>query len=178
MHSNITAVRFKGNNRYLSLFNVYNEINNNNTINYLDSSLDHNSLLVHPSATDSIIWLGDFNHHHPMWEDDSNKQLFEPTEYITLLIDLLYKNDMLLVLPKGLLTFQTAARNWTRPGNIWHCNTPDDPIIQCDVVTAICLPMADHLPIVVEWAMPLPRAPKTQTLDFRQADSLGHASSL
>ena len=30
--------------------------------------------------------------------------------------------------------------------------------------------MADHLLIVVELAMPLPRAPEAQTLDFKQAD--------
>ena len=91
-------------------------------------------------------------------------------DYITPLIDLLYKNDMLLALPKGLPTFQTAAKNWTRPDNVWQCNTPDNPIICCEVVPAICPPMADHLPIVVELAMLLPRAPEAQTLDFRQAN--------
>ena len=170
MHSDITAVRFKGDNGFISIFNVYNEITNNDTINYLDSFLDRNALLVQLSAMDSVVWLGDFNRHHPMWEDDSNERLFEPTDYIAPLIDLLYKNDMLLALPKGIPTFQTAARNWTRPDNVWRYNTPDDPVIRCDVVPAIRPPMADHLPIVVELAMPLPRAPEAKTLDFRQAD--------
>ena len=31
-------------------------------------------------------------------------------------------------------------------------------------------PMADHLPIVMELSLPLPRAPEVQVLDFRQAD--------
>ena len=66
MHSDITAVRFKGDNGFLSIFNVYNEITNNDTINYMDSFLDRNALLVWPSVTDSVVWLGDFNRHHPM----------------------------------------------------------------------------------------------------------------
>ena len=77
---------------------------------------------------------------------------------------------MLLVLPKGLLTYQTAAGNWTRPDNVWRCSTPDHPITRCDMVSAMCPPMADHLPIVMELSLPLPRAPKIQALDFRQAD--------
>lgn len=137
---------------------------------YLDLFLDRNLLIVHLSVIDSVIWLGDFNWHHPMWEDDSNKQLFEPTEFITPLIDLLYKNKMLLVLPKGLPTFQTPAGNWTRPDNMWRCNTPDDPVTWCDVVPAICQPMADHLPIIVKLVLPLPKAPEAQSLDVRQAD--------
>ena len=58
-----------------------------------------------------MLWLGDFNRHHPMWEDDANERLFEPEEYLAPLINLLYKWDMLLALPKGIPTLQTAASN-------------------------------------------------------------------
>jgi hypothetical protein len=105
-----------------------------------------------------------------VWEDDSNKRLFESTEYILSLLDLLYKNEMLLALPKGIPTYQTAAGNWTRPDNVWRSSSPDDPISRCEVVPAMSPPMADHLPIVTELALPLPRAPEAQVLDFRQAD--------
>ena len=123
MHSDITAVRFKGEHRFLSLFNIYNEITNNDTISCLDSFLDCHTQLVRPSNTDSIVWLRNFNRHHPMWENDSNERLSEPTEYISPLLDLLYKNKMFLALPKGLLTFQMAAGNWTRPDNVWCSST-------------------------------------------------------
>ena len=170
MHSDVTAVCFKGEHGFLSLFNIYNEITNNDTISCLDSFLDHHAQLICPSVTDSVIWLGDFNCHHPLWEDDANERLFEPTDYIAPLLDLLYKNEMLLALPKGLPTYQTAAGNWTRPDNVWCCSTSDDPITRCDVVPAMRPPMADHLPIVTELSLLLPRAPEIQALDFRQAD--------
>ena len=118
-HSDVTAIRFKGENGFLSLFNVYNEITNNDTLRALDTFCEHNDRLICPTNNDSMLWLGDFNRHHPMWEDDSNEWLFEPEEFIAPLINLLFKYDMLLALPKGVSTLQTPAGNWTRPDNIW-----------------------------------------------------------
>ena len=67
IHSDITAVHFTGNSSFLSLFNIYNEItNNNNTLTYLDSYHHCNAQLIRPSRQDSVFWLGDFNRHHPI----------------------------------------------------------------------------------------------------------------
>ena len=170
MHSDITAVRFKGDNGYLSLLNIYNEITNNDTLTYLDSFLTRNAHIVRPSVRDCVIWVGDFNRHHPMWEEDANERLFEPADYIAPFIDLLYRNEMLLALPKGIPTYQSAASTWTRPDNVWRCNTPDDPILRCDVIPTIRPPLADHLPVITIVNLPLPRIPKAHALDFRQAN--------
>ena len=112
MHSDVMAVHFKGANGFLSVFNIYNKITNNDTITCLDSFLTCNEHLIQPSPLDCILWLRDFNRHHPIWEEDANKRLFENEEFISLLIELLYRNQMLLALPKGIPTFQTAAGNW------------------------------------------------------------------
>ena len=170
MHSNITAVRFKGTNGFLLIFNIYNEITNNDTLTCLDLFLDLNAPLVQPTNSDGVLWIGDFNCHHPMWEEDSNEHLFEPEEYISPLIDLLYKNDMLLALPKGIPTLQTPTGNWTRPDNVWRNNTPDNPIVCCDTVPAICPPLADHMPIITILDLPLPRSSAATTLNFRAAN--------
>lgn len=77
---------------------------------------------------------------------------------------------MLLALPKGIPTYQSSTGNWTRPDNVWRCNTPDDPILRCDVVPAIRPPLADHLPIITVIDMPLPRIPEARSLNFRQAN--------
>jgi hypothetical protein len=170
MHSDISAVRFKGKNGYLSVFNIFNEITNNDTLACLDQFLDLNTLLVQPSNYDSILWLGDFNCHHPMWEEDTNEHLFKSKECITPLIDLLYKNEMLLALPKGIPTLQTPNGNWTRPDNVWYKNTEDNPIIRCNTVPAIRPPLADHMPIILILDLPLPRSSATKSLDLRAAD--------
>ena len=170
MHSDVTVVQFREDNRFLSLFNIYNKITNNDTISCLDSFLDRNSHIVQPANTDSVIWLGDFNCHHLLWEEDANERLFEPTGFISPLLDILYKNEMLLALPKGFPIYQMATGNWTRPDNVWQCSSPNDPIICCDVLPAIQPPMAGHLPIITELALPLSRAFEALMLDFRQVD--------
>jgi hypothetical protein len=172
LHSDISAVHFRGKNGYLSLFNIYNEITNNDTLTCLDLFTDLNSSLICPTISDCILWLGDFNCHYPMWEEDSNEWLFEPEEYILLLINLLYKNDMLLSLLKGIPTFQAPSGNWTRPDNIWHSNTPDNLFVCCDMVPAIHPPLADHLPIITILDLPLPCSAATKALNFRDTDWL------
>ena len=169
-HSDITALRFKGDNRFLSVFNIYNEITNNDTLRALDLFYDHNNRVIRPTDSDGVLWLGDFNRHHPMWEDDANERLFESEEYITPLINLLYKQDMLLALPKGIPTLQMAAGNWTRPDNVWRCNTPEDPIQRCDTAPTIHPPLADHLLIITILDLPMPRLSSPPTLNFRMAD--------
>ena len=77
---------------------------------------------------------------------------------------------MLLALLKGIPTLQTAAGNWTRPNNVWRCNTPEDPIQRCNTVPAIWPPLADHLPIITILDLPMPRLTSPPTLNFRMAD--------
>jgi hypothetical protein len=140
---------------------------NHNALTCLGQFSDLNASLIHPTLSDCVIWLGDFNCHHPMWEEDINECLFKPEDYI---IDLLYKNDMLLMLLKGIPMLQTPAGNWTRPDNIWQCNTPDNPIICCNTVPAIHPPLADHMPIITTLDLPLPHLVVATSLDFRATD--------
>ena len=169
-HSDIMAVCFKGDNRFPLVFNIYIEITNNDTLKSLDSFYDHNEQLICPMNTDCIVWLGNFNRHHPIWEDDNNEHLFKPEEYIAPLINLLYKHDMLLALRKGKPTLQTSARNWTRPDNVWWCNSLDDPILCCNTVPAIRSPLADHLPFITILDLPFPRASTMPSLNFQMAE--------
>jgi hypothetical protein len=45
-HSDVTMVRFRGDNGFLSLFNIYNEITNNDMLTCLDQFSDLNASLV------------------------------------------------------------------------------------------------------------------------------------
>ena len=169
MHSDITAVQFKGEHRNLTLFNIYNEITNNNMISFLDEFLSLEAG-VPLAPEDHMFWLGDFNRHHPMWEDESNKHLFESKDFMQPLLKLLYMFDMTMALPKGLPTYQTVANNWTRPDNVWCINHQDDLINRCNVMAAICPPQTDHLPIVTILDFPLPRSEKQPGCNFHEAD--------
>ncbi|KAG2055594.1 hypothetical protein BDR06DRAFT_841237, partial [Suillus hirtellus] len=53
-----------------------------------------------------ILWLGDFNHHHPMWELPHNSHLFTTANLnaVGLLINLLAIYNMTQVLPPAIAT--------------------------------------------------------------------------
>src|SRR6202011_3471472 len=169
-HSDITGVRFTSANGSLTVINVYNEITNNDTTDCLDSFLTANLRMARPTDLDHMLWLGDFNRHHLMWEDDTNSHLFEPENYISPLLDLLYRHNMLLTLPKGIPTFQTSVGCWTRPDNVWRSNTNFDPIQRCNILPNIHPPLADHMPIITVIDLPIPRSSAPQALDFRAAN--------
>jgi len=105
-----------------------------------------------------------------MWEDDTNSHLFEAENFIAPFLNLLYRHDMLIALPKGSPTFQTNTGHWTRPDNVWQANTQADPIQRCEVLPNICPPLADHMPIITVVDLPLPRVAPPHLLDFRSAD--------
>ena len=53
-----------------------------------------------------VIWLGDFNRHHPYWDSLEDTRLFtsEATEMAEKLIEAMADMGLELVLPSGLLT--------------------------------------------------------------------------
>ena len=74
----VTAITIKGEWGKITMFNIYNDSNNNETINQLKHF--HRS---RPNVTNQaeagavhILWLGDFNQHHPNWDDPNDTRLF------------------------------------------------------------------------------------------------------
>ena len=69
-----------------------------------------------PDTTIEQIWAGDFNRHHPLWDDPTNQHLFT-THNLTeaqKLIDLTEKHNLEQVLPPGIPTLQALVTgNWT-----------------------------------------------------------------
>ena len=65
--SDITAIRLKGNFSHCTIFNIYNDFSNNNTIDTLQKYLKSNEHVALPLPSDHMLWCGDFNHHHPLW---------------------------------------------------------------------------------------------------------------
>ncbi|KNZ80707.1 hypothetical protein J132_04796 [Termitomyces sp. J132] len=117
-----------------------------------------------------MLWLGNFNRHHPLWEPVDNHHLNSPKDFIQPLLDMLTAYDMELALPPGIPTLQTASDRWTRPDNIWRSHTDVDPIISCDVVPSLCPTRADHLPIVTEVKLPVQRTSLPPSKDFHSVD--------
>ena len=63
-----------------------------------------------------MLWCGDFNWHHPLWDEDRNKHLFAvgAAAAVQPLLSLIEDYDMVMLLLKGILTMQLmATKNWT-----------------------------------------------------------------
>ena len=76
----VTVVKISSNWGQISLFNIYNDCTHDRTIRelmYFHRS-NQNSLLGSAAGEPmhNIIWVGDFNRHHPAWDNPEDTRLF------------------------------------------------------------------------------------------------------
>lgn len=69
--NDITIIRIRTKGGWLYICNIYNDCNNDDAINEL-------ARICHEKENENsdFIWLGDFNRHHPMWDNPAHKRLF------------------------------------------------------------------------------------------------------
>ena len=70
------GIKLVGEAAEISIYNLYNDCTHSDTTSKLQEHLDAREQANPDPATDDRIigdiWLGDFNRHHPMWEDEEN----------------------------------------------------------------------------------------------------------
>lgn len=156
----ITAIKLKTANATLNFFNIYNDGTHSRKLAALSRSSDVRTCQSADNIPDHIIWLGDFNRHHPMWHEACNCHLFTSANLVAaqILLDLLATFDMAMVLPAGLPTLiASGTKNYTRPNNV-SCNWEfADNFITCSTDPDSRPPATDHLPIYLPstWCRPL-----------------------
>jgi len=97
-----------------------------------------------------MLWLGNFNRHHPMWDESCNAHLLMWTnlDKAQLLIDAITKLDLHMVLPKGLPTMcAMATGNHTRLDNVFASSMLTDTVTRCSMVLEEHPVRSDHIPI-------------------------------
>src|ERR1700730_13740264 len=74
----VTVTQIKGPWGKVTILNIYNNGNNDAMISALTKFHRENvTLLENPDKEDThVIWLGDFNRHHPHWDDVADTRLF------------------------------------------------------------------------------------------------------
>jgi hypothetical protein len=128
-------------------------------------------------ADDHLIWAGDFNRHHPMWDDESDDRLFTPRalEDAGKLIELLADLNLKMALPKGQPTLEhMVTKKYSRPDNFWCTEEIFDLIIRCEVDPSLRPPGTDHFPIATY--IDLPQERSTQSVLQLQGSGLGRLS--
>ena len=147
----VVIIQLRGTFGRCTIFNIYNDCTSKRTEEQLSSFLETKIARIRPSADDHMLWLGDFNRHHPLWDEDRNTQLFT-NQYLDAaqpLIDLIADYGMIMTLPKGLPTLQASrSKNWTRPDNVFCTDHTEASFISCTTNPALRGPCTDHVPIL------------------------------
>jgi len=69
-----------------------------------------------PRGQTHVIWLGDFNSHHPMWDENRNAHIFTRSnlDQAQAIIDVMARYNLQMILPKNTPTLcAMATRNYT-----------------------------------------------------------------
>ena len=86
-----------------------------------------------------MLWCGNFNRHHPLWDEEQNHHLFTAAALWAAdwLLEKVLAHGVLMILPKGTPTLEAkVTKNWTRPDNVF-CSVNAVELVVCD--TDLCL---------------------------------------
>jgi hypothetical protein len=101
--NDITVIQLAGIYGRLTIINIYNDCTNARTLRLVREYVHTNRAEILSRADDHLILAGDFNRHHPMWDEESDDRLFTPRalEDAGKLIELLADLNLKMALPNS-----------------------------------------------------------------------------
>ena len=171
--NDITAIQLSGNYGKVTIFNIYNDCTHSRNENTLRNYLTSHRNTIIDGADTHMIWAGDFNRHHPLWDDDKDTHLFtnQALRNAEGIINLLADYGMEMTLPKGTPTLQhMRTKRYSRPDNVFCTATLRPHITKCEVKAHLRPTSTDHFPIVTHINLPQSRIPPDPSYNFRTAD--------
>ena len=169
----LTAIQLKGVYGTLSIFNIYNDCTHSRNETILRRFVQDNTNLLLESENHHMIWAGDFNRHHPLWDRDEDTHLFthQASRQAEGLINLLATYDLDMSLPKGVPTLQhMVTKRYSRPDNVFSTSRISELITKCEVDPSLRPTSTDHFPIITNILLPQERATVHPSHNFREAD--------
>ena len=171
----VTVVQLNGKQGKLTLFNVYNDCEKNNTVQALETFT--HSLIAHIDCNsklfNAIIWLGDFNRHHLHWDNLADTRLFTRSaiDNAELLISAVAGLGLDLALPPGIPThLHSISKKWTRLDQVFISEDYMEAIITCDALVNTPGINTSHLPIFTTLDLSIARAPSAPPRNFHNVD--------
>jgi len=94
--SDVTAIQMQTPSGPVILINMYNDARNSEGVWKVMQYLQHKGWDQNPRWLTHLIWLGDFNTHHLMWDEDRNSQLFMQAnlDKVQIIIDAMANFDL------------------------------------------------------------------------------------
>jgi hypothetical protein len=109
--NDLTAIQMRDNYGQFTIINRYNDCNDSKVIETLDTYLKGNRWHICTHDTDYMLWCGDFNRHHPLWDEERNHHLFTARALRDAeeLLEKVTDYNMVMVLPKHIPTLEAKV---------------------------------------------------------------------
>ena len=172
-HPDITAVEITGGFGTLRIINIYNDGDNNNALTHLSAFMRDRDRQQHVANPLHTLWMGDFNRHHPIWDEPRNAHLFtqENLDLAQPLLNLLRRHNMKMALPPFIPTLRAHnTGNHTRVDNVFCTEGLMDAIIKCKTDDAARPVKTDHYPIITQFNIYATRTAWEPRHNFRLTD--------
>ena len=173
----VTAVRIKEEWGTLTIFNIYNDCEHDDTLEALTSyHRQHARMIMGTETTHQdhhLIWLGDFNRHHPYWDKPEDNRLFtkEAREAAETLLKVIADLGMDTALAKGTPTHcHNVTKKWTRLDQVFITDHSLDAVTICDTLPEERGVNTDHIPIITVIDVELTKAPDRIARNFKDVD--------
>jgi len=171
----VTVIQITGAWGKLTLFNIYNDGKHNNTIRLLTKYHKDNQANIgfNTSGNAHTVWVGDFNRHHPYWDDPGDDRLFtrEATIAAELLIEAVAEIGLKLALPRGLPTHHhSATKRWSRLDQVFISEHSVSMVTACNTLPDHRGINTDHLPILTELNLATDILEVNPIPNFREVD--------
>lgn len=134
----------------LEIVNFYNDCTHSETIRTVDTYVRTRRCNA-PNERVASLWVGDFNRHHPMWDEPRNQHLFMSSnlESAEELIEITANHGLVMALEKYIPTLRAMnSGNYTRTDNVFITDDFRDRILQCKTFPKLRPPKTDHIPIL------------------------------
>jgi ribonuclease HI len=168
----VVGVEITGEQGTLRLLNIYNNCDDDSAMEAVDRYMGRaNRRGV--TAPLRYVWLGDFNRHSPLWDEDRNAHLFtrQNLEAADRLLSTTAKYGMQMVLPAGIPTLQAMATgNFTRVDNVFCDENSVGTFEYCNTEPAQRPVKTDHLPIISKIRMTTERNTFQSRYNFQKVD--------
>jgi exonuclease III len=169
----VMVIQVSGDWGKLTIFNIYNEGESNITINKLTKFHKDNQHITERNGDTRalLMWVGDFNRHHPHWDDPNDTRLFtnEALKVAEHLIEAVAEVGLEMALPGGIPTHcHYITKHWSRLDQVFISEASENVLTTCETLTEHRGAKTDHLPIRTELNLEANVIEEKPTPNFRE----------
>jgi len=169
--ADVVVIQLYGEWGKVTIANVYNDCNNDDTICLPTEFHNRNQAAVYQAniGTAHILWVGDFNRHYPYWDNPRDDRLFtnEATAAAKKLIEAIADAGLDLALPSGTPTHRhNVSKLWSRLNQVFISDHSENILVSCDTQPDHWGLNTDHLPILTVLDMKAEISENTEISNF------------